>query len=122
MGYVRHAHAWSREELAGARQLADVFATAVARKHAHDDLQRAMGFERLLADISAALIREPPRDVEVAVSKALGTIGEFLNVDLAALWNLEIPTGRFHVMHSWVAGAAGFMVGKSKHDRAALAR
>ena len=106
MGYVRHAHTWSREELAGARQLADVFATAVARKHAHDDLQRAMDFERLLADISAALIREPPRDVEVAVRKALGTIGEFLNVDLAALWNLEIPTGRFHVIHSWVAGAA----------------
>ena len=106
MGCIRHTRAWSLGELAGARQLADLFAIALARKQAHDDVERAMGFERLLADISAALIREPPRDAQAAVRQALGTIGEFLNVDHAALWKLDAQTERFRVMHSWVTAPA----------------
>jgi hypothetical protein len=49
-----------------------------ARKRAQIEVQRALGFERLLADISASLLREPLRNVDAVISNALRTIGEFL--------------------------------------------
>ena len=106
LGCVRQEHAWSSDELADAHRLAGVFANALARKRAHDDVERALRFERLLVDVSASLLRQPQHDQDIAMREALRSIGEFLHVERAALWSLDEATGTFELVYGWDAEGA----------------
>ena len=102
-GCLGQERAWPEELVTRVGFLADVFANALAHKRAQEDLELSLGFERLLVDISAALIRQRPSDLEVAVTKALRAIGEFLLVERTVLWRLSADGERFEPTHSWVA-------------------
>jgi hypothetical protein len=93
--------------LARLRLLAEIFANALARKRAQEDVERALGFERLLADISASLLRGAPGDLDNAITQALQAIGEFLHVDRALLWSLSGDRERYELVHCWVADGVG---------------
>ena len=100
---LREERTWSDELVGRLRLVAEVFASALARKRAHDDVERALGFERLLVDISATLLRGQPGDLDAAISSALRTIGEFLRVERVLLWSLTHDGSRFDTTHSWIA-------------------
>ena len=67
------------------------------------DVERALGFERLLVDISAALLRGRQSDPDMAIRQALRRIGEFLGVERALLWSFADDRSRADLTHSWVA-------------------
>src|SRR5437773_1839901 len=85
-GTMRRERTWSADLVDRLRRVADIFANALARKRAQEDIDRALGFERLLADISASLLRGPWGNLDRAVAKALQAIGQFLDVDRVLLW------------------------------------
>jgi signal transduction histidine kinase/ABC-type uncharacterized transport system substrate-binding protein len=74
-----------------------------ARRHAQDGIERALSFERLLADISASLLGSPHRDVDGAIVSALRTIAEFLGADRIGLWKLGIGEEQLERTHTWIA-------------------
>src|SRR6266536_2848851 len=107
-GTLRRERTWSDELVDRLRRVADIFANVLARKRAQEDINRALGFERLLADISASLLRGPAGDLDNAIAKALQSSGEFLDVDRVVLWNLSGDRERYELVHHWIAyGAFG---------------
>ena len=87
------------------RSLANIFGNAVARKRATEDVERALRFERLVADISASLLREPLGDPGEAARRSLRAIGESLHVERVALWRLSVESDRLELEYSWPAEA-----------------
>ncbi len=100
---LREERTWSDELVGRLRLVAEIFASALARKRAHDDVERALGFERLLVDISATLLRGRPGDLDAAITAALRDIGEFLRVERVLLRSLDADGSRFDTTHLWVA-------------------
>ena len=100
---LREERTWSDELVSRLRLVAEIFASALARKRAHDDVERALGFERLLVDISATLLRESSGDLDAAITAALRDIGEFLRVERVLLRSLNFDGSRFDTTHLWVA-------------------
>jgi signal transduction histidine kinase len=99
---LRQERTWPEDLLSRMRALADIFASALARKHVHRDLDQALGFERLLANLSTALLHIPTPDADVAIPDALQAIGEFLSVDRVSMWRLR-QNSHFLLLHSWCA-------------------
>lgn len=100
-GTLRSERAWPGELLDRLKVVADIFGSALARKRAHEDVERALGFERLLVDISASLVTQRSGDIDSALRRALRAIGEFLAVDRAMLWTRSPSGARFHATHAW---------------------
>jgi PAS domain S-box-containing protein len=103
---VRHERAWSQTDRDRVQSLASIFGNAVARKRAMEDVERALRFERLLADLSSSLLREPLSDPRETVRRALRAIGESLHVEPVALWRLSVESDRLELEYSWPAEAA----------------
>ena len=102
-GCLRREKNWPENLLGRLRLLAEIFANALARKHAQEELHHAFGFERLLADLSASMLDIRAVDVDHLIPKALQTIGEFLRVDRVALRQLAPTGGHYSLMHYWCA-------------------
>lgn len=100
---MRRERAWPAELVARMRLLADIFASALARKQAQEKLDQALGFERLLADLSASMLRTPSLDVTHIIPATLQAIGEFLRVDRVSLWRILPQDDHIHLIHSWRA-------------------
>jgi signal transduction histidine kinase len=71
-----------------------------------EDVERALRFERLVADLSSSLLREPSSDPAETVRRALRAIGESLHVEPVALWRLSVESDRLELEYSWPAEAA----------------
>ena len=106
MDCVRHERRWSQHDLGHAQVLAEIFGHALARDRAQKEVERALGFERLLADIFASLLKEPPGALDSAINAALRAIGEFLNVERVAFWTLNLHPPRLELEYRWVAEGA----------------
>ncbi|HXX86475.1 MAG TPA: ATP-binding protein [Casimicrobiaceae bacterium] len=106
LGSLQEERAWSDELVERLKLVAEIFASALARKGAHEDIDRALGFERLLVDISAGLLKRPADDPVAAINAALHAIGEFLQVQRAVLWSSSANGERFEPTHLWVGGGA----------------
>jgi signal transduction histidine kinase len=100
-GCVRRERSWPDDLLGRFRLLAEIFANAIARKRAQEERDHALGFERLLADLSASMLRAPSLEVERAIPDALRAMGEFLRVDSVALWRQPATDDHFSLMHWW---------------------
>lgn len=105
-GTLRSERAWPAELLDRLKVVADMFGSALARKRAHEDVQQALGFERLLVDISASLVKQRSEDADSALRRALRAIGEFLAVDRAMLWTRSSGGMRFEATHAWTSEGA----------------
>ena len=102
-GCIRRERVWPDDLLGRLRLLAEIFANALARKHAQEELDRAFGFERLLTDLSASMLDIRAVEVHQLIPKALQAIGEFLYVDRVALRRLSPGGEHFSLMHHWCA-------------------
>lgn len=105
-GVLRTEREWPSELVERLKLVGDMFGGALARKRAHEDIERALGFERLLADISASLVTQPLRDLDRALEGAVRAIGAFLGVDHVSLWRCSDDGARFERSHHWIAEAA----------------
>jgi len=74
-----------------------------ARKRAQDEVERALGFEQSLVDISASLLRGPLRNVDDTIRNALRAIGEFLGLERIVLWRLRSGGEYLEPTHAWIA-------------------
>jgi signal transduction histidine kinase len=107
-GMLRSERTWSSELVDRLKLVAEIFASALARKRAHEDVERALAFERLLVDVSASLIAQQLDEPDRAIDGALHAIGDVLAVDRTTLWSRTADGQRYEATHVWTAhGVAG---------------
>ncbi|MEN6625810.1 MAG: sigma 54-interacting transcriptional regulator [Candidatus Sumerlaeia bacterium] len=77
-----------------------VFAKDVTRrKHSEEALKKRFRFERLLADLSSRFANLPAGRVDREIEDGLGRIREFLEVDRAALLEIDPDRGQVRLTH-----------------------
>jgi signal transduction histidine kinase len=103
LGTIRFHRQWPRELVERLQVVAQIFASALARKQAHEELEQALRFEQLLANISTVLLRQDSGDSGATINAALEQIGELLGVDRAVLWSANAQGDYFEPTHLWVA-------------------
>jgi signal transduction histidine kinase len=101
-GCIREERAWPEDLLGRMRLLADVFGAALARKRAQEELDNAIGFERLASAILASLVLAPPGQEDRAIASGLRDIGCFMAADQVMLWR-GAGEGRFGWAQHWMA-------------------
>ncbi|MEJ8826125.1 ATP-binding protein [Variovorax humicola] len=106
-GCIRSERSWPDDLVARMRLLAEIFGSALARKRAHEELELAVGFERLASGILASLVLSRHGEENQAIALGLRQIGEFVGAERVALWHINdgVPFG---VAQQWYAdGFAG---------------
>jgi formate hydrogenlyase transcriptional activator len=88
---TRHARQWDAEVIARLRLVADVFASALARKRAEATLHQAvtdrLEFESLISDLSSEFVNLASDRVDGAIEDAQRRLVETLHVDRRACWS-----------------------------------
>ena len=102
-GCVRSERTWPDELLGRMRLLAEIFGNALARKRAQEELDHALGFERLATGVLASLLIAGLGDEDRAIELGLQDIALFLGVERAALWQRLPGEGGFRRTHRWLA-------------------
>jgi PAS domain S-box-containing protein len=97
-----HVHALALRHGNGrAYRLAGSVHDITSRKASEQALSERLRFEALLTQVSAEFIALPPSEIDAAIERSLGTIGEFLEVDRG--WFLQIDKNRrdLSYTHEW---------------------
>ncbi|MDN8614356.1 ATP-binding protein [Variovorax ginsengisoli] len=102
-GCVRAERRWPEDLLNRMRLLANVFGSALARKHAQEQLDHAIGFERLASSILASLVLAEPGQSEVAIGIGLRQIGRFMEAERIGLWDRGSGDLMFRAVQRWHA-------------------
>jgi signal transduction histidine kinase len=71
-------------------------------RHASVQRREVAGFESLVRDLSAAMTRTPADSVDPEIDIWLGKICEALDLDRAAIYERDTPSGPVHPTHIWV--------------------
>src|SRR5437868_1341496 len=100
---VRVEREWSDELLDRMRLLAEIVGGALARQRAQEELELAIGFERLASRILASLVLARPDEQGEAVLHGLREIGEFVGAERVALWPGIDSEGRYEPARHWHA-------------------
>ena len=103
---------WSGELLLRLHRLAGIFAIALTRKHGQEELEHAVGFERLATEILASMFAAAPRTEDEILEAGLHRIGEFLGVDWVAVWEADVASGELRATHQWRADAGDVAAGR----------
>ncbi len=102
---TRQERAWDDETIARLRLVADVVASALARKQAEANLQQAvtdrLAFERLISDLSSEFVNLASDRVDAAIEDAQRRLVETLHVDRSALFQVSPDEGKFVFTHFW---------------------
>ncbi|MDM0053432.1 ATP-binding protein [Variovorax sp. J22R115] len=101
-GCVRSERSWPDDLVARMRLLAEIFGSALARKRAQEELDLAVGFERLASNILASLVLSRPGEENRAIAMGLRQIGEFVGAERVALWHSGVGVP-FGVTQQWNA-------------------
>jgi formate hydrogenlyase transcriptional activator len=99
---LNEPRSWSPELIDGLRLIGEIVASAIARKHAHRELQEALNFERLIAELSATFVNLTPDSVDGHIDEGLSRVGEFLDVDHSLVAQRSLDNGSFTVTHQWL--------------------
>ena len=102
-GSVRQERTWPEKLLERMRLLAQIFGSALARKRAQEELDQAIGFERLASGILGSLFLARPDDEARAIERGLQDIGAFLALEQASLWERVPNRDEFRRTHHWQA-------------------
>lgn len=102
-GAIRHERTWPSELLVQARRVAEIFGHALAHMYAQEELDRALGFERLASRILASIFLERPATEGNLIEQGLRDIGQFLRVEWVALWERSPQHRGFRPTHDWRA-------------------
>jgi len=102
---VREERRWDDEAIARLRLIADLFASALARKQAEANLHRAQAdrleFEELIADLSSEFVNLSSDRVDNAIQDAQQRLVEALHVDRSALFQIASVDQEFVLTHYW---------------------
>jgi len=102
-GVLRGERSWPDALLAQLRRLAEIFGYALAHMLTQQELDRALGFERLASRILASVFLERPKPESDLIGKGLGDIGQFLRVEWVSLWERVPQRDGFRPVHDWRA-------------------
>ena len=87
---TREERAWPKRVVQQFQLVAQIFANALARKHAEKSLEERLQFETLLADTSARFVNLPSHQIDSAIEEAQRRVCECLGLDLSALWQWSV--------------------------------
>jgi signal transduction histidine kinase len=102
-GCVSAERSWPEDLQSRMRLLANVFGSAIARKHASEQLDHAIGFERLASGILASLVLAEPGNANLAIGIGLRQIGQFMGTERVALWDRVSGDAIFRSVQRWHA-------------------
>jgi FixJ family two-component response regulator/signal transduction histidine kinase len=100
-GCLRHQRDWPEDLVARIRVLADVFANALAHKRAQEDLDAAIGFERMVSDVLARLLTAGPSEHDRVIEAGLGDMARMLGAERATLWQRVGDKAEFRTTRQW---------------------
>jgi signal transduction histidine kinase len=107
-GTLHRERVWPEALIGRMRLLADLFASVLGRRHAEQQRERALDFERLASRTLAALLIAGPRDEGRVIVNGLRDIVRVLGAERATVWELHEEDGRFGRAHFWFEeGAPG---------------
>ena len=92
---------WPDELVKDLNLVGEVFANAILRKRAEEQIEELSRFEQLVSEISARLVHLPASSVESGVQEGLGRIGEFLGVDWCSLAPFSPHGSAATLSHAW---------------------
>jgi signal transduction histidine kinase len=102
-GTIRRERAWPDELLAQMQRVADIFGNALVHMYTREELDRALGFERLASRILASIFLENPANEGDIIEHGLRGIGQFLRVEWVSLWERVPQRVAFRTIHHWRA-------------------
>ena len=108
---VRFERSWPPDLLPRLRLLAQIFGGVVARQRAQEELELAIGFERIATSILATLVLATAHKADHAISTGLRQIGEFAGADHVALRLHFRDDGHEDVIQHWQADSIDLPVG-----------
>lgn len=83
---VRSERSWDDDTIALFKLVAEIFASAIERKRASDEMRTRLEFEKLVTTVSAGFVNMEPARINEAITDALGSIGRFLGLDCASVF------------------------------------
>jgi PAS domain S-box-containing protein len=99
-----HVHGLaSRHDDGRAYRLTGSIHDITSRKASEQELSERLRFEALLTRVSAEFIALPPSEIDAAIERSLGTIGEFLGVDRGWVLQTDNDRRRLEYTHEWCA-------------------
>ncbi|MET0345923.1 MAG: ATP-binding protein, partial [Casimicrobiaceae bacterium] len=100
-GTLRRERDWPEELLAQMRRVAAIFGSALVHIYTQEELDRALGFERLASQILASIFAEYPANEVDVIGQGLRDIGQFLRVDWVSLWERLPQRDSFRPIYGW---------------------
>jgi C4-dicarboxylate-specific signal transduction histidine kinase len=83
------------------RRVAEIFGSALVHKFTQEELDRALGFERLASQILASIFLEHSANEGDVIKQGLRDIGQFLRVDWVSLWERLPKRDSFRPIYGW---------------------
>jgi len=85
------------------RLVAEIFANALIRKQAGEQLLERLEFEKFIAALSSDIINLPAEKVDSEIIDALSRIGRYMGVDRSFLFQFNWNKTEFRISHLWEA-------------------
>jgi formate hydrogenlyase transcriptional activator len=83
---LREERSWPDAMIMRFQLVAQVFANALAQARLQRELEDRLRFETLISDLSARMVIASSAEVDHEIEDALRRVSEFLDIDLAVLW------------------------------------
>jgi transcriptional regulator with GAF, ATPase, and Fis domain len=100
---LRSERVWPKRLVHRLHLVGQVFANALQRKRAQERIEELLGFEHLLADLSAGLIDLPVDDLDDGIAQGLRRSAEFLQMDRAVLYEFAEGEATLQAVQAYVA-------------------
>jgi PAS domain S-box-containing protein len=104
-GALRRERDWPDDLVQRLKLVGEIFANALLRKRAHEELERVRRFQDLVSQLSTAFISVPAAQVDAEIHRWLQRIGEFLGIDRCIVAQLVNEGGDLRATHAWATPA-----------------
>jgi GAF domain-containing protein len=102
---LRKERTWPEDLVERIHVLATILANALAHKRAQEALDAAMGFERTVSDVLAALVMAGRAELDRVIEAGLRDMARVFGAERATLWQRSGEKAEFTRTHGW--GAEG---------------
>ena len=99
---LTHERHWDADLVNHLQRAGDIVATALAREHAQSTLGWALGFQRLIAELSTTFIDLAAGAIDEHVTSVLERAARFLDLDRSIVAQASGVSGKLEVTHQWV--------------------
>jgi signal transduction histidine kinase len=94
---------WAPDLIDRMQVMTTVFGSALAHKRTSQDLEAAIAFERMAADIMSSLLQAPRTHQDSVLEAGLRQVAQAFGADRATLWQRVGDTAEFSKSHRWTA-------------------